>query len=115
MKHGFWESYHTNLNNEISRAEKEGVAVSKVKEFYQTKVTEEIKYTDLDGEEFYQKVKKLLTEEGEVSNAIGRLTDTDYYRSLTYEEQQTYNLRLSERYLKAVARYKKEKEIAYRG
>lgn len=115
LKHGFWQNYQKNLSTEIDRAEKAGVAVSKVKEFYQMKVSEEIKYTDVDGEEFYLKVKKILSEEGEVSNAIGRLTDTEYYHSLSYEEQQTYNLKLSERYLKAVERYKKEKEISFNG
>ena len=112
LKQGFWQNYQRNLDSEIERAERSGVAVSKVKEYYATKVSESIRRTDLDGEEFYQKVKKLLLEEGEVHNAIGRLTDTEYYNSLSYEEQQTYNLRLSERYLQAVERFKKEREIA---
>ena len=115
LKQGFWQSYQKNLDEEIERAQSSGIAVSKVKEFYTEKVTSTIKHTDLDSEEFYLKVKKLLSEEGEVANAIGRLTDREYYQSLSYDEQQSYNLRLSERYLKAVERYKKEKEIVYNG
>ncbi len=112
LKQGFWQDYHKNLDSEIDRAEKAGVAVSKVKEYYANKVSENIKRVDADGEEFYLKVKKILTEEGEIPNAIGRLTDMEYYSSLSYDEQQSYNLRLSEKYLKAVERFKKEKEIA---
>ena len=42
---------------------------------------------------------------------LGRLTDKELYLTLSYEEQQRYNLELSEKYLKAVERYKKEKAI----
>ena len=62
-------------------------------------------------EEFYQKVKKLLDSEGEVSNAIGRLTDKEKFNSLSYDEKQRYTLNLSEKYLQAVERYKKEKSL----
>ena len=113
MKQGFWQNYNRNLTEEIERAEQAGVATSKVKEYYSNKVSENIRRGESDGEEFYLKVKKLLDEEGEVANAIGRLTDKEYYLSLSYEEQQSYNLRLSEKYLKAVDRYRKEKEMAF--
>ena len=53
----------------------------------------------------------MLDNEGEVSNAIGRLTDKEYFNSLSYEERQRYTLSLSEKYVKAVERYKKEKEM----
>lgn len=113
MKQGFWQNYNKNLTENIERAEQAGVASSKVKEYYSAKVSENIRHGESDGEEFYLKVKKLLDEEGEVANAIGRLTDKEYYQSLSYDEQQSYNLRLSEKYLKAVERYKKEKEMAF--
>ena len=50
----------------------------------------------------------MLLSEGEVSDAIGRLTDKPYYESLSYEEKQRYNLSLSERYLRALERFRKE-------
>ncbi len=111
LKQGFWQNYHNNLNNEIARAEQSGISSSKIKEYYAIKVSGDIKNTKDEFDAFYIKVKKLLDEEGEVSNAIGRLTDKDYYESLSYEEKQRYTLSLSEKYLKAVERYKKEKEI----
>lgn len=111
LKQGFWQNYHKNLNEQLEKAEREGVAVSKVKEYYANKVSGDIKNTSEEREEFYLKVKKLLDEEGEVSNAIGRLTDAEYYKSLSYDEQQRYTLSLSEKYLQAVERYKKEKTM----
>ena len=57
----------------------------------------------------------MLDEEGEVSNAIGRLTDKEYFESLSYEERQRYTLSLSEKDLQAVERYKKEKALDING
>ena len=34
----------------------------------------------------------MLDLEGEVSNAIGRLTDKDYFNTLSYDEKQRYTL-----------------------
>ena len=111
LKQGFWQRYYQQLNDEIIKAEQVGISASKVKEFYNQKVSVDIKNRDDDGEAFYLKVKKILDEEGEISNAIGRLTDKTYYSKLSYDEQQRYNLELSEKYLKAVERYKKEKSV----
>ena len=60
---------------------------------------------------FYEQVKRLLLSEGEVSNAIGRLTDHAVYDTLSYEEKQRYTLDLSERYLRALKRFKRECEF----
>ncbi len=114
LKQGFWQNYQKKLSSELVKAEENGLSKSKVKEYYQSRVTENIKHSDNEGEEFYQKVKKLLEEEGEVSNALGRLTETEYYNTLSYEEQQSYNLRLSEKYLQAVTRFNREKEMAFK-
>jgi hypothetical protein len=111
LKQGFWREYDENLNKELVRAEQNGILASKVKEYYSCKISEDIKNTKDEFEEFYLKVKKLLDEEGEVSNAIGRLTDKEKFDALSYEEKQRYTLNLSEKYLQAVERYKKEKSL----
>ena len=111
LKSGFWQNYQKDLNEGIERAEKAGISTSKVKEYYAERVTENIKNRTLEKEEFYQKVKKLLLEEGELPNAIGRLTDTEYYNTLNYEEKQRYILSLSEKYLQAVERFRKEQDL----
>ncbi len=112
LKQGFWQAYHENLNNELARAKEEGISETRVKEYYVSKVQDDIRNTSDESEDFYQKVKKLLDEEGEVGNAIGRLTDRKVFDALSYDEKQRYTLSLSERYLKAVERYKKEKSIS---
>lgn len=111
LKQGFWSQYKENLDKELLRAEINGISQSKVKEYYTCKVSEDIKNTKDEFEEFYVKVKKLLDEEGEVSNAIGRLTDKTEFDCLSYDEKQRYTLNLSEKYLQAVERYKKEKSL----
>lgn len=115
LKNGFWQNYQKNLSENIERAEKAGISTSKVKEYYAERVSENIKSQMEEKEEFYQRVKKLLTEEGELPNAIGRLTDHEYYKSLSYEEKQRYTLSLSEKYLHALERFRKEKELIIRG
>ena len=109
----FWQNYHKDLDEKMEKATEAGVAPSKVKEYYTYVVSENIKNRKDDEEEFYQKVKKILDEEGEISNAIGRLTDRQAFESMSYNEKQKYTLTLSERYLKAVERYNKEQTISF--
>ncbi|MBQ8197051.1 MAG: hypothetical protein IJZ73_03230 [Clostridia bacterium] len=111
LKQGFWQSYRSQLDQELIKAEKAGISTSKVKEYYNQRVAGNIRRVDEESEAFYLKVKKILDEEGEISGVLGRLTDKEYYQTLSYEEQQRYNLTLSERYLKAVERYNKEKSL----
>ena len=111
LKHGFWQNYQTNVDANLKRAREQGISESKVREFYASKVTEIIRSNSESEDVFYHKVKKILDEEGEVSNVIGRLTDKNVYDKMTYSEKQKYTLSLSEKYLKALERYKKEKAI----
>ena len=74
--------------------------------------------TQIKGEspdEFYLRVRDLLLSEGEVSDAIGRLTDKEYYARLSYSEKQRYTLELSQRYLNALERFKREYEFELKG
>ena len=115
LKKGFWQSYQKDLDEGIERAEKAGISTSKVREYYAERVSENIKNKKEEKEDFYQKVKKLLIEEGEVSNAIGRLTDKEYFNTLSYEEKQRSTLSLSEKYLEAVERFRKESALEING
>ncbi len=113
LKSGFWQSHENKVQIEMMKAQSAGVSASKVKDYYTQQVTNEIKNSHIEEEDFYLKVKKLLEEEGEISGAIGRLTDREVFENLTYEEKQRYTLELSERYIKAVERYKAEKAIEF--
>ena len=111
LKSGFWQDYKRDLKEKISEAKENGVAESVVKEYYSNKIASDIRSPKDDFDEFYKKVAKILDEEGEISGVISRLTDFKIYNSLSYEEQQRYNLRLSEKYLTALERYRKEKSL----
>ena len=112
MKSGFWENSKTDMQEIVSRAEKNGLNKGKVERYYTEKLSSTVKKdTDEKDEEFYRRVTQMLLTEGEVSDAIGRLTDKEYYLSLSFEERQRYTLSLSERYLRALERFKRECEF----
>lgn len=109
LKNNFWENCKTNIKQGELQAKSLGLNESKVKSYIGVKVQRQIKGSAPD--EFYLKVKAMLDECGEVSDAIGRLTDKAYYATLSYEAKQRYNLELSARYLAALERYRKEREL----
>ncbi len=113
MKRGFWQECETKLEEERSNAKQQGINESKLSRYMKEKVEESIRGETPD--EFYLKVRALLLSEGEVSDAIGRLTDRAYYDTLSYSEKQRYNLELSEKYLRALERFKREYEFEIRG
>ena len=110
MKKGFWKQCEKELENERSRAKEHGINESKMERYFAEKVTTKIRGESPD--EFYLKVRDLLLSEGEVSDAIGRLTE--YYETLSYSDKQRYTLELSEKYLRALERFKREYEFELR-
>ena len=112
MKKGFWKQCEKELENERSRAKERGINESKMERYFAEKVTTKIRGESPD--EFYLKVRDLLLSEGEVSDAIGRLTDREYYETLSYSDKQRYTLELSEKYLRALERFKREYEFELR-
>ena len=109
LKSNYWADCKKNIDENTNEAKKKGLNEAKVKTTLSRRVKNEIKGEKPD--EFYLKVKKLLDEEGEVSDAIGRLTEKEYYDTLSYEEKQRYSLEISGKYLQALKRYRKEKEM----
>ncbi len=110
MKSGFWKDCRDDLNARMEKAKEQGLNESKAGRYFKSKVSAAVAGEKED--EFYLRVKALLDSEGEVSDAIGRLTDREYYESLSYEEKQRYTLSLSEKYLRALERYRREREFA---
>ena len=109
MKSGFWEKTDADRERKIEKAREHGLNESKAGRYFKMQVEAQIEGRKED--EFYLRVKKMLLSDGEVSNAIGRLTDQEYYKTLSYEEQQRYNLSLSEKYLRALERFRAECEF----
>lgn len=109
LKTNYWADCKKNFDENTNEAKNKGLSEMKIKSSLKDRVKSEIKGEKHD--EFYLKVKKLLDEEGEVSDAIGRLTDREVYDKLSYEEKQRYNFELSSKYLSALQKYRKEKEL----
>ena len=106
IKSGFWKECKENFSEKKEKAREQGLNESKAGRFFKTQV--EAKIEGKKEDEFYLRVKEMLLSEGDVSDAIGRLTDKEYYATLSYEEKQRYTLTLSEKYLRALERFRAE-------
>ena len=109
IKSGFWTECKEDMEERLEKAREQGFNESKAGRYFAEQVSEKISGKKED--EFYLKVKEMLLSHGEVSNAIGRLTDVEYYNTLSYDEKQRYTLALSETYLRALERFRKECEF----
>ena len=109
LKRGFWINCKENLDEQMEKARHQGVNESKAGRYFAQQVARQI--TGEKEDEFYLRVKQMLLSCGEVSDAIGRLTDKPYFDTLSYEEKQRYTLSLSERYLRALERFRRECEF----
>lgn len=109
IKTGFWTECSKDMDEHLERARAQGLNESKAGRYFAERVSAQIEGKKEDA--FYLRVKEMLLSEGEVSDAIGRLTDKAYYETLSYEEKQRYTLTLSEKYLRALERFRKEYEF----
>ena len=109
LKTDYWKKCKENADKTTQKARVLGLNEGKVKSGIYGKVLSDSRGEKPD--DYYLRVKALLDECGEVSDAIGRLTDAEYYATLSYEEKQRYNLELSAKYLKALEKYRAEKEL----
>ena len=109
IKSGFWKDCKADLDERLQQAREQGVNESKAERYFAEQVSAKIEGRKED--EFYLRVKEMLLSQGEVSDAIGRLTDKPYFDTLSYEEKQRYTLSLSERYLRALERFRRECEF----
>lgn len=110
LKNNFWDKCKDDIKTGTAKARDLGINENKVKDSIKSKVKSALAGEKQD--EFYLKVKKILDEEGEVSDIIGRLTDREYFNTLDYSERQRYTLQLSAKYLAALEKYKKESVLS---
>ena len=109
MKSGFWAETDAERERKIEKAREQGLNESKAGRYFAAQVSAQIEGKKED--DFYLRVKQILLSEGEVSDAIGRLTDRAYFDTLSYDEKQRYTLALSEKYLRALERFRAECEF----
>ena len=111
LKSRFWEEYKKEVDSGVVKADEEGLARSGVERYFKNKVIRTIKGTKCEDENFYREVKEMLDKYGKPSDALSRLMDKPYFNTLCYEEKERYLFNLSEKYLKAIERYDKERGI----
>ena len=109
IKSGFWAECQADMDKQLEKARERGINESKASRYFAQQVSAKIAGDKEDS--FYLQVKQMLLSEGETGDAIGRLTDKEYYQTLSYEEKQRYTLALSEKYLRALERFRKECEF----
>lgn len=113
LRTGFWENYREDMHRQVKRAEDEGIGGSNVVTYYKCKAELSINPCNESDEEFYQKVKRILDEYGDVGDMLGRLSDNELLPKLNFMQLQRYIFELSDRYLKARERYEKEKKYGF--
>ena len=106
LKGGFWAQCEEEKAQRLLCAEELGLNLHEAGRQFHREMHRRIQEEAPDP--FYEQVKELLLQEGEVSDAIGRFTDRALFETLSYEEKQRYTLELSERYLRALERFKRE-------
>ena len=112
LKNRFWEDYKKEVDNGVKMAKEEGLSSSGVKKYFRNLVIKSLNGVSEEEESFYIKVRDMLDEEnGLPSNALDRLMDKIEFNALTYEGKERYLFKLSERYLSAVDRYRRERGI----
>ena len=95
IKENFWEGYRIERAARIEIAKQNGVNEQEAERFLSQEIERKIR-GEQQTDAFYERVKAMLLSEGEVSDAIGRLTDYALYETLSYAEKQRYTLALSE-------------------
>ena len=112
IKKGFWKACEADVRARVEEARKQGLNEEKAERYFIKEAQKTVSGEKEKDDAFYQRVKDMLLSEGETSDAIGRLTDKEYFETLTYDEKQRYTLSLSEKYLRALERFRKESEFA---
>lgn len=108
---GFWQNVRDERMAQLRSAEDDGQSAVPALVDYREKIRNQIynkRY--FEEEEFYQRVVKLLESETVVTNPLGALADKEYMDSLDAKQRQSYLYEISNKYLAACARYRKEQE-----
>ena len=111
LKNHFWEDYKENLTKKVDQAKEDGENTSNVIRYYKNQVSKVIQGCDQIDEDFYKKVKCILDTFGEVSDIIGRLCDTQYMKTLNFQQRERYLSDIASQYRMAKERYDQEKKF----
>ncbi|HRX14254.1 MAG TPA: hypothetical protein P5087_04480 [Eubacteriales bacterium] len=108
---GFWQNVKEQRQAHLKTAADDGKSAIPTLIDYREKIRNQIynkRY--FEEEEFYLRVVDLLESEIVITNPLGALADKNFLDSLDVKQRQSYLYELSNKYLAACERYKKEKE-----
>ena len=108
LQTGFWEQHCDEISLQREAMFRSGFSEKEVLAMYDGNNQKNDKKRN-NKEIFYERVKKLLDEKGEVGNIISLLIDKKFFDGLSYDAKQKYLLEFSEEYRSALGRYTKEK------
>ena len=108
LRSNFWENVIME-RNEFKHLEEEGANTQSLLIKQRRELREKIYNTNFESDEqFYSRVKQMLSSEQVVTNPIAVLTDENLLRQMPESQKQAYLLKLSNRYQQAVERFLKE-------
>ena len=108
LKNNFWGEVILE-RQEFKQLEEDGANIQALKIKQKQELKEKIYNVNFESdEEFYLRVKEILTKEDVVTNPIAMLTDYDLLKGMSDQQKQAYLLKLSNRYQQAVERFNNE-------
>jgi len=111
LKNNFWGEVMTE-RQEFKHMEEEGTNTQSLRIKQKQELKEKIYNVNFESDEdFYNRVKQILTNKEVVTNPIAMLTDPKLLESMSEQQKQAYLLKLSNRYQQAVERYNKEQLV----
>ncbi len=111
LKNDFWDKVKEERDFYQILAKKDIVAAEGLLVKQKQQLKEKIYNTNFESdEEFYLKVKQLLSANDVIVNPIGMLADKSILTNMTESQKQAYLLKLSRRYQQAVEKFNSETE-----
>lgn len=112
MKHGFWKEIIKERQEDIERAEEQGLSKQHVVEQYKGKLLQDL-YIKSDmlrrDEALYKKAVEIFESDEIIINPLARLVEHEYYDELDEDDRVAYMFELSTRYLKCKEKYEKNR------
>ncbi|MCL2861104.1 MAG: hypothetical protein FWE22_01675 [Firmicutes bacterium] len=113
LKIGYWQQVHEKKSSELTKENgntiMEKLIKDEIKEKFEREMNKELGNKQvLKEEEFFEKVRKILDDDEDSINPIGKLIEHDVYDKLDDDNKQRYILELSKKFREMSARYNKE-------
>ncbi len=110
LKNDFWSQVKSERALYLNSCQNDGISrdglMVKQKQVLKDKIYNSNYESD---EQFYERVKAILTQDAVVVNPIGMLADKSLTEEMTESQKQAYLFKLSARYRQAVEKFNKEK------